>query len=313
LTEEIPHVSAIHCADGYSQSEVLLYAAAAEYRQTHPIALAILRAAETQQLSLPRIQDSAYEYGYGIQVTLDNQRLRVGSQRFMKLQAIPIPPELEPIQARGHQGGSSLVYVARNDQLCGAIELQPTIRPEAKQIIHDLHQRQIEVAIISGDHEQPTQQLAHSLGIDRYFAETLPEQKASLVAELQQAGQKVCFVGDGINDAIALKQADLSISLSGASSIATDTAEMVLMDGHLNQLVPLFDLGQEFSRNMRTNYIESLIPGTLSIGGVYLLGFTITTTMTINYVLLNAAIFNAMWPALRHRLKHSDLNSDRVQ
>ena len=119
-------------------------------------------------------------------------------------------------------------------------------------------------------------------------------------------------VGDGINDAVALKQADLSISLSGASSIATDTAEVILMDGRLNKLTALFDLGQELSRNMRNNYIESLIPSILCIGGVYLMGITITTTMTINGVLLNAGIFNAMWPALRPRPKHSDVDLNRA-
>ena len=105
---------------------------------------------------------------------------------------------------------------------------------------------------------------------------------------------------------MALKQADLSISLSGASSIATDTAEVILMDGGLNKLIDLFDLGQELSRNMRNNYIESLIPCVLCIGGVYLLGFTITTTMTVNYVLLNTGIANAMWPALRPRAKDAE-------
>jgi len=301
LTEEMPHVSAIYPFNGYSENQVLEYAAAAEYRQTHPIALAILQAAERQQFVLPAIEDSAYEIGYGIQVSLNNQQVRVGSQRFMSQQAISVPPELETIQARCHKNSASLVYVALDDHICGTIELQPTIRPEAKQIIQDLRERNIEVAIISGDHEQSTQQVAQTLGIDLYFAETLPDQKAQLVTELQQAGRKVCFVGDGINDAVALKQADLSISLSGASSIATDTAEIILMDGSLNQLVSLFALGHEFSRNMQINRLESLIPTILCIGGVYLLGFTIATTMSINYMLLNVGIINAMWPVLRRR------------
>ncbi|MEM7130501.1 MAG: heavy metal translocating P-type ATPase [Chloroflexota bacterium] len=303
LTQETPHVSAIYCCEGYLEGEVLRYAAAAEYRQTHPIALAILQTAEAQQLALPAIQDAAYEVGYGIQVALDNQQVRVGSQRFMVFQGITIPSEFESIEAYSHENGASLVYVAVDEHLCGAIEMQPTIRPEAREVVQALRARDIEVAIISGDHQQPTERLAQTLGIDRYFAETLPEQKASLVENLQQAGKTVCFVGDGINDAVALKQADVSISLSGASTIAIDTAEVILMDGHLTQLIPLFDLGRDLAQNMRTNRIESLIPCCLCIGGVYLLGFTISTTMMLNYLLLNVGILNAMLPALRRRVK----------
>ncbi len=305
LTEDIPHVSAIHCSHGYDESEVLRLAAAAEYRQTHPIARAILHAADQRQLTVPPIQEAAYEIGYGIQVALDGQQVRVGSERFMNVLAIKIPPELDYMQARSAEHGASLVYVALDDEVCGAIELRPSIRPEAGQIIRHLQQHQIEVVIISGDHEQPTEQLADALGIDRYFAETLPERKAELVSELQQAGKKVCFVGDGINDAVALKQADISISLSGASSIATDTAEVVLMDGRLNQLTPLFDLSRELKRNMRMNYIESCMPFIFCVGGVLVFSFTISTTMTLNYLLLNVGIFNTMWPSLKYRLKQA--------
>ena len=115
-------------------------------------------------------------------------------------------------------------------------------------------------------------------------------------------------VGSCLNDAVALKQADLSISLSGASSIATDTAEVILMDGRLNKLTALFDLGQELSRNMRNNYIESLIPSILCIGGVYLFGLRISTALMLNYAFLNVGIFNAMWPALRPRLSHTNVD-----
>ena len=115
--------------------------------------------------------------------------------------------------------------------MAGAIELHPTIRPEAKQIIAELRKRNLSLYIISGDHKTPTEKLATELGIDNYFAETLPENKADLIAKLQEEGKSVCFVGDGINDSIALKKANVSISMCGASTIATDTAGIVLMDG----------------------------------------------------------------------------------
>lgn len=112
--------------------------------------------------------------------------------------------------------------------------LHPTIRPEAQEVITRLRQRQLSMAIISGDHEVPTRNLAQDLGIDHYFAETLSENKADLIASLQAEGKLVCFVGDGIIDSIALKKANVSVSLCGASTIATDTASIVLMDGRLH-------------------------------------------------------------------------------
>ena len=109
-------------------------------------------------------------------------------------------------------------WSAVDDQLGGAIELRAAVRPEVRAIIAGLRQRGIKhIAIISGDHEAPTRKLAESLGMDRYFAQVLPADKADYVAKLQAEGRKVCFVGDGINDSIALKKADVSISLRGAS------------------------------------------------------------------------------------------------
>ncbi|MEZ4556988.1 MAG: HAD-IC family P-type ATPase [Caldilineaceae bacterium] len=105
--------------------------------------------------------------------------------------------------------GHSLVMVTMDDQLIGAVELEPTIRPEAKDVIEQLRQRNLDFYIISGDQEGPTQALAQKLGIDNYFANTLPENKAKLVEQLQQEGRAVCFVGDGINDSIALKKANV--------------------------------------------------------------------------------------------------------
>ena len=225
-----------------SENELLTFAAAAEllcplgYKQTHPIALAIRQEASNRELNLPSVHESEVEVGYGLKVRVDfrangEKLIRIGSGRFMEMEGIGLPAGYEKMEEESHAQGHSLVYVAINDQLGGAIELVPTIRPEAKAIITSLRQRNISIVIISGDHEKPTQKLAEELGIDNYFAETLPENKASLIANLQEEGRKVCFVGDGINDGVALKKANVSISLRGASTVATDTAGIILMDG----------------------------------------------------------------------------------
>ena len=237
LTEEQPHVGAIYTCHSINENELLTYAAAAEYKQTHPIARAIQQEALNRELRLPEIEKTTYEIGYGLKVRLNEKVVLVGSKRFMEMSEITIPSEINAIQQQCNEHGYSLVYVALDGQLAGAIELHATIRPEAKHIISELRQRGFEIYIISGDHEKPTKKLAQEVGIEHYFAETLHENKATLIEALQKEGKAVCFVGDGINDSIALKKANVSVSLRGASTIATDTAQIVLMNENLTQLV----------------------------------------------------------------------------
>ena len=161
-----------------------------------------------------------------------------------------------------------MVMVAVNDQLGGAIELQAAVRPEVRAIIGGLRERGIKhIAIISGDHDAPTRKLAESLGMDRYFAQVLPADKADYVAKLQAEGCKVCFVGDGINDSIALKKADVSISLRGASSIATDTAHIVFLEGGLSKLCELRDIARDLDRNVSRSWSMILAPNLMNVFG----------------------------------------------
>ena len=180
---------------------------------------------------MPTVDDSQYTMGFGITVKIDGKTIRVGSPRFMTMENIPIPDDMKVAQDSAHGDGNTMVMVGVDDHLGGAIELQAAIRPEVIEIIAGLRKRGIKhLAIISGDHETPTRKLAESLGMDRYFAQVLPQDKADYVEKLQKEGRKVCFVGDGINDSIALKKANVSISLRGASTIATDTANIVFME-----------------------------------------------------------------------------------
>ncbi|MEZ4681412.1 MAG: heavy metal translocating P-type ATPase [Caldilineaceae bacterium] len=294
LTLEQPHVAQIHVCheldgtDTVDANALLRYAAAAEHRQAHPIAKAILEAAAAQELQLPVLESAQYEIGYGIQVRIEDRVIRVGSDRYMAAEGIVIPEEIETLQRTCHARGHSLVMVGIDDMLGGAIELQPTLRPEAKDVIADLHGRGFTLAIISGDQEEPTRRLAAELGIDQYFANTLPENKATLVEQLQAEGRSVCFVGDGINDSIALKKANVSISLRGSTTVATDTAQIVLMDQSLSKLTQLFTLATKFDKNLKVGFASAIIPGVINIGGIFLFHWGIYTSMFIyNLSLLN--------------------------
>lgn len=294
LTSDQPSIRKIHTFAYYDENQVLLLAACAEYKQTHPIARAILEEAQKRHLRLNIVEDAMYEVGYGLKVKLGNDAICVGSFKFMQTEQIVYPETIFPIQSICDEQGYSLVYVACNGKLIGIIELCPTLHFEIKQIITHLHQRHLKTYIISGDHQKPTQHLAEQLGIDNYFSEVLPMDKANLIKKLQQEGKTICFVGDGINDAIALKQADVSISLRGASTIATDTAQIVLMDSGLSHLPWLFEFAHQLEFNLQRGLALTIIPGIICIGGVYFLHFGIIAGTCVYNAGLMAGTANAM-------------------
>jgi Cu2+-exporting ATPase len=301
LTQDQSYVAAIHPCDGYTATELLRYAAGAEVRQTHPFARAILQAAQDAHVALPSIDKASYEVGYGLIVRIDARQIRVGSARFMEREELVIPADLVALEVACQARGNSLVYVAIDETISGAIELHPTIRPEIINIVQGLRQRGLEVHIVSGDHEQPTQQLARALGIDHYTAEALPEDKAALIEHMQRNGKSVCFIGDGINDAIGLKIAHVSVSLSGASTIALDSAQIVFMDASLNQMLDVFELADDLDANMKNNLLTLAGSSGIILGGVYLLRFCLITTALVGFIGSIVGLTNAMLPAFTYR------------
>ena len=300
LTEEKPTVGRIVGLRHYSQDEILRYAVAAEYKQTHPIAKAIIQEGKRRDLQIPLIDEAEYKVGFGLKVRVDGQTVRVGSKRFMESVPIPIPNKIQDIEKKSHQEGHSLVMVALDEQLIGAIELLPTIRSEAKKVIDALRKRPKikRTYIISGDHEYPTRKLSAELGIDHYFAETLPENKAKLIEQLQKEGRHVCYIGDGINDSIALKKAHVSISLRGASTVATDTAQIILLDQGLTHLNLLFDISQRFTTNMNLTILSSVAPTVICIGGAFLFGFGLAHSVGLHVVAFVGGFASAMIPVV---------------
>jgi len=297
LTRERPEVGRMIAANGCEPLQILRFAAAAERRFHHPIALAILQKAEEQGLRLPLTDATQYRVGYGITVGVDGHRVRVGSRRFMDLEGVALTPEVEDALDEAHREGHTMVMIAVDDELGGALELRASTRLEVRGIVQGLRERGINhIAIISGDHEAPTRKLAEELGMDRYFAQVLPADKADYVEQLQREGRKVCFVGDGINDAIALKKANVSISLRGATSIATDTAHVVFMEQGLGKLCELRDIARDLERNVRNSWIMILVPNITCVAGVFTMGFGIGASVVTNNVAALGALANGLWP-----------------
>jgi len=302
LTHQDNEVTQIIVSNHYQEKEILAYAAAAERYVAHPIAKAILKKASASHCTIPLVTDeSKYQMGYGITVNLEDEDkvIHVGSPRFMLSEGISIPSEIETAEKQAHLEGHSLVVVAINHQVGGAIELQTMLRPEVKRVLKQLRQTGVKhLAIVSGDHKLPTQKLAKSLGMDSYYYDVTPENKADIVEQLQKAGQSVCFVGDGINDAIAMKKANVSISIQGATSIATDVAKIVLMDGTLSHLADTFEISNNLDSNLRNNLKISIIPGIIRIGGLLLINLGILTAILISATFALVGVGNAMSPLI---------------
>ena len=299
LTLELQQVVQVHCCPAHAEAEVLAFAAAAEQRQTHPIAQAILAAAAEQQLLLPVLEEAHYELGLGLKVQIQGQQVRIGSERFLEIENLVLPPELHDTQHLAHVEGHALVFVAVADAVVGAIELAAALRPEAQLTVSWLRRQGLMLQILSGDQEAPTAKLATMLGMDGYFANTLPDQKAECIRELQDLGRKVCFIGDGINDAIALRQADVSISLRGATTVATDAAQVVLMDADLSQLRILWELSQGFEDSLSVNGRQARWLSLLASAAVLTLPFGYLTTELLFSVEIIAAMAIAGRPLLK--------------
>ncbi len=297
LTREQPEVGRILTFAQYSSDQILKWAAAAEHKFSHPIAKAIISKAVERGLDIPTTDESKYHVGYGITVSVEGNTVRVGSLRFIRHEGIPIPKGLDQEMEGIHSEGNSLILVAVNDRLGGAIEMCSANRPEAAEVIHGLRARGAKhIAIISGDHDRPTRKLAEKLGMDRYFAEVLPQDKAKYVELLQKEGRTVCFIGDGINDSIALKKANVSVSLRGASTIATDTAQVVFMEESLEKLLRLRDVSHDLQKNINRSWGIIIMPNAACVLGAFLAGFGVMHSMIFNQVGAVVALLNGLLP-----------------
>ncbi len=283
LTCEDPEVSQIIASGSRSMAEVIRYAAIAEQKLAHPIAKAVLNKAREMGVEFPDIEDSRYAIGYGIRVESGGEIVQAGSLRYLDGEGVPVSERWRRLDADGQDDGGSLIYLAVDGKLIGALRLQPRTRLEMAGVIAKLREQGVTyMAIVSGDAEGPTRQLAEELGMDGCFAEVLPQRKAEIVAMLQAEGRTVCFIGDGINDSIALKQADVSISLSGANTIAKDMAEIVLMDGHVGALGELHGISAELDKNLKESLELSITPGFINLLGAFVLNFNTLTSLVIN-------------------------------
>ena len=265
LTEGKPQLTDFTVTSGQQDDVVLALVAAVEQQSEHPIAQAIVQAAEQRGLSIPTITEFQSITGMGVQALVDGQLVQIGADRFMHSLDISTDEFSSQAQQLGEQGKSPM-YAAIAGRLAVMMAVSDPIKSSSKAAIDHLHLQGLQVAMITGDNQHTAHAIAKQLGIDHVVAQVLPEAKVEAVKALQQQYGQVAYVGDGINDAPALAAADVGIAIGTGTDIAMDAADVVLMSGHLTGVINALALSKATLRNISQNlfwafaYNIALIP-----------------------------------------------------
>jgi len=246
LTSGTLHVTRIVSYDrSLDEAELVRLSAAAEQGFTHPVARAVARLARERRIVVPTVTETESALGLGIAVRIEDRRVLIGSRRFMEQQHVRLDRGRDD-ESAAHAVGASPIFVAIDDRLAGMLELQDQLRDDAPDAVRALRARKMRnVIMLSGDHPEPSRVIADTLGLRHHYAELLPEDKARLVRELKAEGRVVAMVGDGVNDALALRAADVGMAVPGGAAVASEAADIVLLSGGLDRVVRALDLARE--------------------------------------------------------------------
>jgi Cu+-exporting ATPase len=272
LTKGRPELTDLVPADGFAYDHVLALVAAVETRSEHPIAEAIVAAAGQRELTLAPVDGFEATPGYGVTATVSGRTVAVGADRFMTRLGLDVSTFLPTAQRLGEEGKSPL-YAAIDGRLAAVIAVADPIKDTTPEAIRALHALGLKVAMITGDNAATAAAIARQLGIDDVAAEVLPDGKVAALKTFRANGARVAFVGDGINDAPALAEADVGLAIGTGTDVAIEAADVVLMSGDLRGVTNAIALSQATIRNIKQNlfwafaYNAVLIP--VAAGALY--------------------------------------------
>lgn len=265
ITVGKPQLDAVLQVEGYQEEEIIALAAAAETESEHPIARALAEAAKQKQLETPRVISFSSIPGAGIQASIiDNKHSKqkekevnvlVGNHTLLASQGVEVTTDstLANRSRAWSKQGKTTVYVAVDGSLAGAIAIADQVKPSAASAIEALHTRNIDTIMLTGDNEGTAQSVSSEVGIQQVISQVHPEDKAAIVKALQEQGHTVAMLGDGINDAPALAQADLGMAIGTGTDVAIESADITLISGDLNSAVTAIDLSAATMRNIHQN------------------------------------------------------------
>ncbi|WP_430647575.1 copper-translocating P-type ATPase [Agromyces sp. GXS1127] len=299
LTRGEPAVTDAAAAPGHDLDEVLGLAASAEHDSEHPLARAIVADAERRGLALRPASDFAASAAIGVTATVDGREVHVGGPGLLEREG------LRPLDAsRGWaERGSTVLHVVVGGEVAGAIALADEIRPESREAIEALHALDIQVVMITGDAEPVARTVAEELGIDRVFAGVRPEHKSAKVKELQREGLSVAMVGDGVNDAPALAQADVGIAIGAGTDVAIASAGVILASSDPRSVLSVIELSRASYRKMKQNLWwaagYNLVSVPLAAGVLAPIGFVLPMSVGAILMSLSTVIVAANAQLLR--------------
>ncbi|WP_214821204.1 MULTISPECIES: heavy metal translocating P-type ATPase [unclassified Exiguobacterium] len=250
LTEGNFGVTDVQASASYTDEDVLRLAGAVERESQHPLAQGILREAKKRELKLSAVDNFGSMTGVGLEGSVDGSHIQVVSPRHIRDQHIQIDEETF---RRLSEEGKTVVFVLKDGEWVGMIAMADLVREEAKETVEALREKGVRSIMLTGDNEKVAHWVAGQLGIDDVYAEVLPDDKANQVKDVQKDGSKVAMVGDGINDAPALAQADVGIAIGSGTDVAVETADIVLVRSNPKDVLSILELSQNTYRKMIQN------------------------------------------------------------
>jgi len=241
-----------------SKQDLLRWAAAVEQGSEHPLGKAIVKAAKAEGLKLPAVEEFVSHGGSGVTARIEGRQVQVGRPKWFGAEISGYREALEVVatmQAKGH----TVMMVALDEKVAGLIAVADTLKPDSKEAIAALHRQHLKVIMLTGDNAKTAQAIADEVGIDEIYAEVRPEEKSSKVKEIQQSGLKVGMVGDGINDAPALAQADVGLAIGTGTDVAIETADVILSGGSLSGIPRAIEISRRTMSTIRQNLFLAFV------------------------------------------------------
>lgn len=301
LTKGELGVTAIQLVEGWDEDRALALAAAIEGDSEHPLAQAVRRAAEKLKLRLPDVAGFEAIKGHGVRAESQGHEVHLGGPRLLEKLNLKPTTEISAFERSAGEKAQTVIYLISDKKIVAAIALADVIRPESAEVIKRLQAMGIEVAMITGDSQAVANAVSAELGINRTFAEVLPENKDQKISELQKQGKRVAMVGDGVNDAPALARADVGIAIGSGTDVAVESAGIILVNSNPGDVLKVFELSRASYAKMIQNLIWAtgynviaipLAAGVLASAGILLspaLGALLMSASTV-IVAVNAQL-----------------------
>jgi Cu+-exporting ATPase len=264
VTEGTPAVARVTALGPLSEAEIIAYAAALERHSEHPVAAAIVRAALAKELTLEPASDFRSRTGSGVTGNVRGRQVAVGNAALMRELGIPAE-DLQKAEGSSSLEGSSELYVAVDGRVVGVLAVSDSLRPTSREAVQRLQEMKVDVVLLTGDRFATAKAIAEEVGIRRVLAEVLPQDKVAEVRRLQALGKVVAMVGDGINDAPALAQSDVGISMPKGTDIAIEASDIALMRSDLRGVPAAISLSRQTMATMKQNLFWAFVYNVIGI------------------------------------------------